>query len=305
MRNGIVFGILLHLIKHGRTSAKTLATKFEISEKSVYRYITQLDIAGVPTITHRGRGGGVEIYGRYSLSDSFFSKREIATLHAMSNALPLGDGERMVMKSKLLSNCEQATEIFDFESSIIFDNSPWLTTKNKEEDREILLQAIEQRRTISFDYNKNGKFQRRTASPHSLIFKEGQFYIFAYCHLRKAIRLFRVSRTKNIHIEIDSNFYEYRFSRNEIISAINASFDEIDINLEIKKEAESKLEEFVDISKRWQCENKNIVIAKAKNTSDLTYKLLEFEDDIRVISPLWLKDKILQICKNISQNYSK
>lgn len=305
MKNGILFGILLHLLKNGRTSARALALKFEISEKTVYRYIEELDLAGVPTVANRGRGGGIEIFGRYSLSDSFLSKREIAALSAFAGALPLGECDKIVMKDKLFSNAEYSREFIDFESAIVFDTSPWLTAESTNEDKEILLSAIEQRRVISFDYNKGGRIQRRTASPHSLVFKEGQLYIFSHCHTRDAIRLFRVSRTKNIKIEEDRTFHEKRFSREEILSCIQNSFGEINLSLRVKKGTEGNLEEFVNVSNRTLCEDFEIICAKAKNTSDLIYRLLEFEDNLRVISPLWLRDKILQICKNISKNYSQ
>ena len=62
--------------------------------------------------------------------------------------------------------------------------------------------AINYKRDISFMYKKwqSDHYERRCVSPLELFLKEGKHYLRSYCHLRKAERVFRLSRMKNVTI---------------------------------------------------------------------------------------------------------
>ena len=64
MKNQILIDILFLLLSREKVSAKYIAEKFNISTRSVYRYIDELSIP-VPIYNIRGRNGG------YTISDTF------------------------------------------------------------------------------------------------------------------------------------------------------------------------------------------------------------------------------------------
>lgn len=72
----VIFGIYLHLLKNRQATAKELADRFEISSRSVYRYIDALSVIGVPIITKQGRNGGVELLGDFYIDGLSLTKAD-------------------------------------------------------------------------------------------------------------------------------------------------------------------------------------------------------------------------------------
>ncbi len=53
-----LLGILLHLLDAGQASAAELARRFGTSERTIYRDMDALSLAGVPLVALPGAGGG-------------------------------------------------------------------------------------------------------------------------------------------------------------------------------------------------------------------------------------------------------
>ena len=76
MENSIAFGIVLKLMKGKRLTATEIAQEYEISPRTVYRYVDTLCASGVPLITFNGKNGGIEIDNNYVLNQNFLTKDE-------------------------------------------------------------------------------------------------------------------------------------------------------------------------------------------------------------------------------------
>ena len=63
----------------------------------------------------------------------------------------------------------------------------------------LLLEAAVGQRTVRFVYRSlgKGKARERRLDPYGLYFERGAWYVVGYCHLRKEIRSFRVSRIES------------------------------------------------------------------------------------------------------------
>ena len=55
----VCFAILMDLLKSRKITARYLSDKYEISLRSVYRYVDVLSSSGVPVFSERGRHGGI------------------------------------------------------------------------------------------------------------------------------------------------------------------------------------------------------------------------------------------------------
>lgn len=80
MKIDILLGIILTVLRNGRTRAKELANKYSISIRTTYRYISILDTAGVPIISYVGKNGGIEILNTFKLNSMYFTLQEKMTL---------------------------------------------------------------------------------------------------------------------------------------------------------------------------------------------------------------------------------
>lgn len=80
MKQYLNFAILLELISKEFTTAKHLSQKFEISTRSVYRYLSELESAGIPTYTIQGKNGGIGIEKNFVLNSLVLTENEKSTL---------------------------------------------------------------------------------------------------------------------------------------------------------------------------------------------------------------------------------
>ena len=89
MKYQIMIGILFTLLKERRVTATELAAKYEISPRSVYRYIDEMTVAGIPINVARGQYGGIYISDAYMLPRGFLTRAEydraIAAMNAMNS----------------------------------------------------------------------------------------------------------------------------------------------------------------------------------------------------------------------------
>ena len=76
MKTYLSFAILLDLVKHKFVTSEYLAKKYEISIRTVYRYLDELESAGVLTKTKPGRNGGVGIEDNFLLSTILLNENE-------------------------------------------------------------------------------------------------------------------------------------------------------------------------------------------------------------------------------------
>lgn len=76
MKQYLTFAILLELTKHEKIPANHIAQKFEISRRTVYRYLNELESAGIPTFTTLGKNGGIGIEKNFALDSLLLTQEE-------------------------------------------------------------------------------------------------------------------------------------------------------------------------------------------------------------------------------------
>ena len=81
----LIFAIYIFLIKNKKTTASELASKFEVSTRSVYRYIDALSLLGVPITTKLGRSGGIELIGNHYFENFLLSNSDREVLYNFLN----------------------------------------------------------------------------------------------------------------------------------------------------------------------------------------------------------------------------
>lgn len=80
MKLDIEIGIIITLLNKGKTTYSELASKFDVSTRTICRYVSALDTAGIPIVTHTGKNGGIEILNTFKLNNMFFTVQEKMTL---------------------------------------------------------------------------------------------------------------------------------------------------------------------------------------------------------------------------------
>lgn len=83
--------------------AKDLAEEFEISTRTVYRYIDSLAGAGVPIISTFGPNGGFRISEYYRLREFFLTKNEKEYITKLLDSQNNEDAKIISLKIKALA----------------------------------------------------------------------------------------------------------------------------------------------------------------------------------------------------------
>lgn len=89
----------MELADKGCVTASKLANKFEISTRTVYRYLSEFESAGIPTECKRGKGGGVSIIKNSTLESMLLTENDKKLLRQALSTLPKED--RLSLSQKL------------------------------------------------------------------------------------------------------------------------------------------------------------------------------------------------------------
>ena len=76
MQTHLIFNIFMFICQKRKTNAKEIAEIFEISTRSVYRYINALSFAQIPIWTKNGKNGGIFIDENFKMTDIYFTNLE-------------------------------------------------------------------------------------------------------------------------------------------------------------------------------------------------------------------------------------
>ena len=129
MQNSVVYGILMTLLtSREKVSRKFLAEKYEISERTVRRYIDALSGGDIPIQTIRGKNGGYTIADNYRIDHSFFTPDEYDRLLTCVGALSSFDDDR---NRNIIDKLRQLSQSLDHEQyllksdTLVIDSGTW------------------------------------------------------------------------------------------------------------------------------------------------------------------------------------
>ena len=198
MKNSRLFEILYLLVEKRAVTARELAVRLEVSERTIYRDVDALSAAGIPVFTQKGQGGGIRLMDQFVLDRALLSQaQQDEILFALQAILATGGGAEEDTLSRL-------TALFRREGAdwLEVDFTDWGSGAAERENFALIKRAILARRPLSFTYYSSaGEKSRRTAEPARLVFKGGCWYLSAFCRQRQDWRIFRLVRMEDLQPE--------------------------------------------------------------------------------------------------------
>ncbi len=198
MKNSRLFEILYRLVEKRSVTAKELARRLEVSERTIYRDIDALSAAGIPVFTRKGQGGGIRLMEQFVLDKALLSREEQdEILFALQAILATGGARERDTLSRVSS-------LFRREGGdwLEVDFTDWGSGAAERENFALVKRAVLERRPLSFTYYSSaGERSRRTAEPARLVFKSGCWYLSAFCQTRRDWRIFRLVRMEDLALE--------------------------------------------------------------------------------------------------------
>ncbi|MEO1252582.1 MAG: YafY family protein [Pseudomonadota bacterium] len=191
-----LFQIVQHLRGGRLLTAAALAERLEVSERTIYRDIVDLQSTGVPIDGEAGVG--YVMRGGFDLPPLMFTRDEIVALVAGARMVRAWGGagmaraaeEALIKIEAVLPEAERArvadTKIFA---------PPMGITERLRARLDFIDAAIDARETLSMHYrNEEGAQSQRCIQPLGLWFWGKVWTLIAWCELRDDFRMFRIDR---------------------------------------------------------------------------------------------------------------
>lgn len=298
-----MFGILAVLLNHEKVKARDLAERFEVSLRTIYRDIEAINKAGIPIVTYPGFGGGVGIVPEFKLDKSLLSSDEMKNIMAGLKGLQTISDDAKI-KTLIAKLDPGGNQFIPLEHDIIIDLSSWNENSNISEKIRLFRKAIFNHQYAVLNYYSNAGYSERRIEPYRLLFKESNWYIYAYCTMRNNFRLFKLNRIVQYRIENEHYVtrplpqiptkWEGDFNddiKNEIVLAFNSSLRYLVIDA-------FGVDGFVESD-----DGKLIARFKSANQSFTYNFILGFGNQVEVLSPASLRESIKAQAQKIVEVY--
>lgn len=292
MRESRLFKIIYYLLDKGMATAAELAERFEVSVRTIYRDIDALSSAGIPIYTEMGRGGGIRLLSDFVMDQTVISEQEKREI------LSALRGMEMVSGSSDKDMIEKLSALFRVRAVdwLDVDFSRWGDKPRDNERFTVLKSAILQNRCVMIMYADSfGRTDERVIQPLQLFYKSKDWYLKAYCRLKKDFRLFKLNRILAWEI------LEESFVPMEV-----PEFDDAHgqpstrVILRFPKEMAYRVYDEFDIDQIRSEDNGDMVVtAKMPEDAWLTGYLLSFGTQVEIVEPAYLRGIIAAEAKRI------
>lgn len=198
MRADRLVSILLLLQNHGRMTAKELAEKLEVSERTIHRDMEALSMAGVPVFAERGTNGGWALTEGYRTDLTGLKPSELQSLLLVSPTNQLDDlGMRAHFEAawqKLLAASPASTRqnAEHVRQRIHIDGAGWHQVAESFPCLSIVQEAVWQERALFIRYQRADDLVERIVHPLGLVAKRSTWYFVA--QVDGDLRTYRISR---------------------------------------------------------------------------------------------------------------
>ena len=308
MKKYITLAIMLTLLDGKVHKAKQLSEKFEASLKTIYRSIDTLLEAGMPLSVTLGRNGGFSLIDTSKIDSGFFTNNELCSFLSYIGANP-GKFDGITNTSlfeRIKNSCNKnSASIIEKSQQVVIDTDVWGSAGNFTTNQELISEAIENMFKLKIEYAEKEN-STRTIHPYALVFKTGSWYVYSFCELKNSFRLFKLSRIKKIEVLPDK--FE-RQNINCLNKPWNTSFqknlEKITITLEVKNSFIPELYDWLggDFTFINKGESTSTISAVVFNSYGLIHRIMQYGNNITVLSPTSLISDIKNECESIYKKY--
>ena len=208
-----VLAVLTLLQAQGRMSGSELAQRLEVNVRTLRRYIIMLQDLGIPIEAERGRNGAYVLSAGFKLPPMMFTNEEALALTVgliSARRLNLTETDRAiesaVAKLERVMPLALKSRVRALIETITLDLNPASTTPPSEAVLGVMSSAAQLQQRVHIRYHPpRGEDTERDFDPYGLTYYLQKWYTVGYCHLRNALRSFRLDRITNI-VSLNTHF---------------------------------------------------------------------------------------------------
>lgn len=321
MRADRLLSVMLLLQARGRMTAQDLAARLEVSERTVYRDISALGMAGIPVYAERGPGGGCGLLDGFRTSLNGLSEAEVQTLLVSGVSGPLRDlGLAPALEAALLKllaalPSTQRGEAERFRQRIHVDAAGWGRAGEAVPHLKTLQEAVWQDRRVRLGYVHDTEVTERIVEPLGLVAKASIWYLVALSE--GETRMFRVSRVMTAE-PLEANFkrpedFDLAAYWTESCARFEASWARYPVRLRVTPELLPFLPMILGDSVRPALEHAEPPDAAGWVAVALMFESLEIArsrvlalgTQVEVLAPVELRESVVAWATDIARSYTR
>jgi predicted DNA-binding transcriptional regulator YafY len=195
--------ILIQLQSKRLTTAREIAERFEVTNRTIYRDIQTLRLAGVPIGEEEGKG--YFLVEGYRLPPVMFTAEEARALVTTSKILNYHtedslkqNYESALLKIKAVLSIKNKEKL-EFLNSRIGFQKPWAPTSLYLDTIQHSITESEKLK-IKYQAREEVEITERIIHPYAVYFSGAVWTTIAFCELRQEIREFRLDRIKELQL---------------------------------------------------------------------------------------------------------
>ncbi|MFL0194527.1 helix-turn-helix transcriptional regulator [Clostridium sp. WILCCON 0269] len=208
------------------TTASELSEILKVDKKTIYRYINSLNEADIPVCTKKGRYGGFYIDKSFYMKPANLSEEELKALLMVAKVFTEKVGfiyerdlKSAVHKIKSLY-VNKNTNLNRVDTTGNFSIDSIGNIENLEDKIYKISSSMTKGRSLNINYfsiNKNNLTMRKV-DPYDLIFKEGEWHVIGYCHMKDDVENFKLNRIKSLKVSNDIYMRPRTFSLKDYLN---------------------------------------------------------------------------------------
>ncbi|MBN7812747.1 YafY family transcriptional regulator [Algoriphagus sp. H41] len=305
--------ILTQLQSKRVTKAQEIADRFSISLRTVYRDVRALEEAGVPVIGEAGQG--YSLVEGYRLPPVMFTQEEAQAMvvaekifEKLSDRSSSDHFHSAMLKIKSVLRSSEKDRIDQLSPLVaVFRNRNQLQLKGKDEHLRLILDALGAKKLLEMEYTTfdEEKTSTRTVESVGVYYAFEQWYMIAWCRLRRDYRTFRLDRIQRLRVLEESYSPTGHPTLKEYIDKVRASENLLQIVLAVPFPTEKYLRE--------QKYNQGFVMEKRMDDHvEMTFMTSHLEgfvrwlvclaDQVRILAPFEAKERMKILAEEIRSN---
>ncbi len=302
MRIDRLLEIVILLINNDSMTGRQLASKFDVSLRTIQRDITALSIAGIPVTATTGVHGCYSILDNFKMSNNFVKKDDFTLIIMALKTLSTSYENRRL--DQILDKYQSVSD--GYVLPIHLDYSVTKEGNKIQHNNKILETCIENHNQVFFQYqNPQGDQTKRTVNPLILHFKWYSWYLFAFDLDKQDYRTFKVARMYDVSMSRRS--FEHTADVYDLLRQHEQDYYKNCEHILVRCSSKALIlleENFPDAGFTRESEQFWIMDLHVPPTEPLWQSLLiGLGNQVEIIAPLHYRDKLIETAKKFISNY--
>lgn len=275
-----------------------LSRYFEVSVRTIYRDIDSLQRAGIPIVSLPGQEGGYELMDQFKWDKEYLTLEELLSIRWALESMEKATGLENI--NKLVSKINQLIEPTQDKSNQVQISH----SKHSSQHIQTIYKSILNSHVMKIRYvDEKGKETEREIESKGIFLKDYHWYTWAYCLLRKELRIFKLTRIMDTY-PTNRYFTRRPYTMKDIYDKEDSTIEPFTVCLQFNREMKAQVLDNFQEDEIVVNPDETFIVKKEYYTMDkaITH-ILRFGNKVRIIYPKKLINQVTKCLDDMKELY--